>query len=189
MKWTHRYTFPLVLKTLLLGAIACGTASGPADADLARHTGQSTTQFAHARSICESVIRLQTADALFKECTSSLKEFLQTASQADAVSQARDACFASTPKLDNTNLSLCLSSAAEAKDGADDIQPLSNIPASRQMERESTVSFYAASRATNLGREQRACALVGFDPAFGAFAKCVSSLQDSLDDRAVTGGE
>jgi hypothetical protein len=188
MKWTRKDTFPLVLKTLLLGAIAGGTASGPADADLARRTAQSTTLSGQAHSICESVVHLQPADALFKECTSSLEGFSQTASHVHAVWEARDACFAST-RSDNTNLSLCLLAAAEAKAGADDILPLSTIPASRQTELESTVSFYAASRAINLGREQRACALIGFDPAFGAFANCVSRLQDSLDDRAVTGGE
>lgn len=187
MKWTRQYTSPLVLKTVLLGAIVGGTLSSPADAELAQSAIQSATRSGQAHSICESVVHLQPADALFKECTSSLEEFLQTASHVHAVWQARDACFAST-RSDNPNLSLCLLAAAEAKAGADDIRPLSSIPAS-QTEPESTASFYAASRETNLGREQRACALVGFDPAFGAFAKCVSSLQDALDDRAVTGGE
>jgi hypothetical protein len=124
MKRTTEHTFPLVLKTLLVGAITCGAAVGPADADLARRTAQSTTQSGQAHSICESVVHLQPADALFKECTSSLEESLESASRARAISQARDACFASTSKLNDTNLNLCLLSVAEAKAGADDIQPL-----------------------------------------------------------------
>ncbi|HEY1637586.1 MAG TPA: hypothetical protein VGF62_03605 [Rhizomicrobium sp.] len=153
---------------------------------MAARVVQTTTQPGPARSICENVVHLQPADALFKACTSSLEDSLQGASHARAVWQARDACFASTPKLDSTNLNLCLLRAAETKADADEAMPVSM---SRQVEPEPAVSFYAASRETNLGREQRACALVGFDPAFGAFAKCVSNLQDAVENHEFTGGE
>ena len=184
MKRTIRDTSIRMLKRLVVGATACAIGSASADADLAGRVVQTTIQPGQARSICENVVHLQPADGLFKECTSSLDESLKSASRARAVWQARDACFASTPKLDSTSLNLCLLRAAETKADADEAMPVS---ISRQAE--STVSFYAASREINLEREQRACALIGFDPAFGAFAKCVSNLQDAVENREITGGE
>jgi hypothetical protein len=44
----------------------------------------------------------------------------------------------------------------------------------------SSGSNFSASFDTVLRREQHACARLGFDPAFGAFANCVADLQGAL---------
>ena len=136
-----------------------------------------------ARQICQTVIRVQPGDSHFGECVSVLSDSLENIRRSRAVAQERDACFARDDlKAGSPEQNLCLLRAADAKPDAAfvDLPGSASLATALPDDPQSAKSYLAASFDTVLRRERQACALVGLDPAFGAFANCVANLQSTL---------
>jgi hypothetical protein len=149
------------------------------------HASSKTIPDERARQICQTIIRIQPGENHFGDCVSSLSDSRESARRYRAIAQERDTCYArSDLKAGSPELNLCLLQAADAKPGAsfadqpDGTGLLVNLPNDPQ----SSEPYSAASSDTVLGRERQACALLGFDPAFGAFAYCVADLQGKLQE-------
>ena len=96
--------------------------------------------------------------------------------------RARNNCFAQGLKPGSSDLSLCLLQAADTAPRADDTDQLGQLNMATGKNEDQASSRYALSTSFNtvFEREQQACARLGFDPAFGAFAKCVADLQGTM---------
>ncbi len=166
----------------IMGVLILASFVARADAAPKVHDTPASNQLAQAQEVCEVVVRVQPDDEHFDGCVSSLKGSLESASRERAVVHARSKCFAEGLKPDSSDLAVCLLQAADATPSSDMI----NTPV--QMSRlidttegpTSAGSDFSASFDTVLQREQQACARLGFDPAFGAFANCVADLQGTL---------
>ena len=158
----------------LIGTIAITSMIVPAQA-----SGKKGTERL-ARQVCQSVIRVQPGESHFDGCVSSLADSLENVSRARTVTQARDACFAQKPN--SVNLNLCLLKAADTRPDPDAIElpDTASVLAGIADDPQSSKSYFAATPDTKFRREQQACARLGFDPAFGAFANCVANLQSTL---------
>ncbi len=168
----------------LIGAITVAGMIAPAQAS--GKTGAEQL----VRQACQSVIRVQPGESQFDGCVSSLADSLESANRGRAVAQARDVCFAQGLKPRSADLSLCLLTAADAKPGPDAIE----LPDTASMmtgaadDPQSSKSYFVVSSDTKIHREREACARLGFDPAFAAFANCVANLQSSLQGSDTSGG-
>jgi hypothetical protein len=170
--------------TALIGATMIASTIVPAEA-----SGKiSPEQF--ARRICQSVIRVQPGVSEFDGCVSSLTDSAQSISRGRAVAQARDVCFARGLKPGSTDLNLCLLRAADTKADPDaiDLPDTAGVAAGMTNDPQSSKSYFVVSSDTKIHREQEACARLGFDPAFGAFANCVANLQGTLQGIDMSGG-
>jgi hypothetical protein len=174
---THlgRITRTSVVATMV-SAMALAGFSAPAGA-----TVKTSTEL-FARHICQSVIRVRPGVGEFDGCVSSLVDSLQSINHGQAVAQARDACFAQGLKSGSTDLNLCLLYATEAKAslGAAKLPDTASALTGIADDPQSSESYFAVTSGTQFHREQQACALLGLDPAFGAFANCVTDLQSTL---------
>ena len=160
----------------LVGAIAIAGMIVPAQA--ADKTGAKHL----AQQICRSVIGVQPGESQFEGCTSSLSDSLESISRGRAVAQARNACFAQGLKPGNADLSLCLLRAADTTPdpAAVKLPDIAGMTAGIAADPQSSKSYFAVTPGMKFHREQQACAMLGFDPAFGAFASCVADLQSTL---------
>ncbi len=160
----------------LIGAIAIAGLIVPAQAS--GKTG--IEQF--AGQICQSVIRVQPGESEFEGCVSSLANSMESVSRNRAVAQARDACFAQRLTPGSAVLNLCLLRAADTKlDPATiELPDIASATAGIADDPQFTKSYFAVTPDAKFRREQQACARLGFDPAFGAFANCVADLQSTL---------
>jgi len=168
----------------LIGAITVASMVAPAQAS--GKTGAEQL----ARQVCQSVIRVRPGVSQFDGCVSSLVDSLESASRGRAVSQARDVCFAQGIKPGSADLSLCLLRAADTKLDPDAINlpDTASVAAGMTDDPQSSKSYFAVSSDTIRRRERQACARLGFDPAYGAFANCVANLQSSLQGIDMSGG-
>ncbi len=179
------------IKMLLIGALTLPMLMVRAEGAPHLTDVLSSNQITRAYQLCQTVVRLEPGEALFNDCVSSLGESLESGSKARVVTQARDACFAQARTLDSVHFNLCLLRASDAKPGFNDtrtLPPTRDVPSDMDDSQPSR-SFYAASRDTNLHREQRACALLSLDPAFSELTNCLSHLQDALQGSDAPGGE
>ncbi|HEY1631421.1 MAG TPA: hypothetical protein VGF56_08895 [Rhizomicrobium sp.] len=135
-----------------------------------------------AQQICRSVIGVHPGESHFDGCTSSLSDSLESISRGRVVAQARNACFAQGLKPGSADLSLCLLQAADTTPdpAAVKLPDIASMTAGIAADPQSTKSYFAVTPSTKFHREQQACAMLGFDPAFGAFANCVADLQGTL---------
>jgi hypothetical protein len=160
----------------LFGAIAIASMAAPVEA-----SGKpGAEQF--AGQICQSIIRVQPGESQFDGCVSSLTDSLESARGERAVVQARHACFAQGLRSGSADLSLCLLRAADTKPGpgAIELPAIASVTVGIMDDPQSSKSYFAVSPDTKFRRDQQACARLGFDPAFGAFANCVADLQGML---------
>jgi hypothetical protein len=160
----------------LVGAIVASATSAPAQASTRTGAEQLAGQ------ICQTVIRLQPGENHFNGCVSSLADSVESISRSQAVVRARTACFAQHLKPGSADLSLCLLRAADTKPDSDAVDLPTIVSAEKGItdDAQSSGTYFAAQSHPGFRREQQACALVGFDPAFGAFANCVANLQSTL---------
>jgi hypothetical protein len=173
-----------VAAAALIGAATIASTIAPAEA-----SGKtSPEQF--ARQICQSVIRVRPGVGQFDGCVSSLTDSAQSISRGRAVAQARDVCFAQGLKRGSADLSLCLLKAADTRPGPDAIElpDPASVVAVMTDDTQSSKSYFAVSSDTKIHREQEACARLGFDPAYAAFANCVANLQSTLQGIDMSGG-
>ena len=133
-----------------------------------------------SRQICQAVIGVRPTDTHFEGCVASLNASLQDVARDEAISRAQSDCFRQGLKPRSADLSLCLLKADDANTGADtDVAP-HEPDAGGMKDPEAVGSYTAASFDVVFHREREACARLGIDPNSGAFAGCVSSLQDQL---------
>ena len=158
----------------LIGAMAIASMIAPAQA--ADLTG--SEQLVH--QICQTVIRVQPGESEFDGCVSSLADSVESASRGRAVAQARDVCFEQGLKPGSADLSLCLLRAADTMPGPGTVDLPGTASVATADDPRSANSYFAVSPDTKFRREQQACARLGFDPAFAAFANCVANLQSTL---------
>ena len=161
---------------VLIGAMTIASMATPGSASV--KTG--TEQF--ARQVCQSVIRVRPGAGAFDGCVLSLADTLRSIGRDRTVAEARDACFARDLKPGSTDLDLCLLRAKDAKAGSDDVKLPDAASAMSEIadDPQSSESYFVVSSRTKTRREQQACALLGLDPAFDAFANCVANLQGAL---------
>jgi hypothetical protein len=173
---------PLLNAAAIVGVLVLATIAARADAASDNPGNLHSDQFAQARATCETVIRVQPGDEHFRGCVSSLVGSLENVSREHAVVRARNNCFAQGLKPGSSDLAVCLLQAADATPSSDMMN--ATVQVSRLIDigegPTSAGSDFSASFHTVLQREQQACARLGFDPAFGAFANCVADLQDVL---------
>jgi hypothetical protein len=168
---------------VLIGAITVASIAAPAQA-----SGKTGAELL-VRQACQSVIRVQPGESYFEGCVSSLADSLESASRARAVAQARDVCFALGLKPRSADLSLCLLKAADTKPGPDaELPDTASMAIGVADDPQSSKSYFAVSSDTKIHREQEACARLGFDPAYAAFANCVANLQSTLQGIDMSGG-
>jgi hypothetical protein len=160
----------------LVGAIAIASMIVPA------HAADKTGVKQLAQQICQLVIGVQPGESQFEGCTSSLSDSLESISRGRAVAQARNGCFAQGLKPGSADLSLCLLRAADTTPdpAAVKLPDIASMTAGVAADPQSSKSYFAVTQGTKFHREQQACAMLGFDPAFGAFANCVADLQSTL---------
>jgi hypothetical protein len=158
----------------LIGAVAIVTTTALASA--IDRTGSERL----AGQICRSVIRLQPGESEFDACVSSLADWVERAQTGRAVALARETCFDQGLKPASADLSLCLLRAADTKPVAGFLEPLNTASAVSAEGPRSDQAYFDVSRDIKFRREQEACARLGLDPAFSAFASCVAGLQSSL---------
>jgi hypothetical protein len=175
-------------RTAVPGILLCAIVSVGAHANPIVFNDQALDQIPQARQICQGIIQVQPGEDRFNGCTSSLSDSVRHATTTRAVAAARDACFQELHRP-RTDLNLCVLRAADAKvaPGNDMVQlPPNGFDAANGApdDLDSSRSFYAVSNDTKFRRERRACAVIGLDPALGAFSHCVSDLQDALQTPA-----
>jgi hypothetical protein len=164
---------------VVIGAIAFASIAGGAQAQSGAPINSVSNQ---SGQICQAVIGVQPTDYHFAGCVASLDGSLQSARHDDAVARAQSDCFKQGLKPHSADLSLCLLKADDAKFGTDPNRSPDELGmAANGMEYPEAVGSYtSASFDVVFHREQEACARLGIDPDSGAFAGCVSSLQDQL---------
>jgi len=160
----------------LIGAIAIAGMGTPAQAS--GKTGAEPL----AQQICQTVIRVQPGEYHFDGCVSSLAASVDSASRDRAVAQARNDCFVQGLKPGSADLGLCLLRAGDATPGpsAIELPDATRVTTAITDDPRSSKPYSSISSDAAFHREQQACALLGFDPAFGAFASCVTDLQNTL---------
>ncbi|HWY15685.1 MAG TPA: hypothetical protein VNX86_11165 [Rhizomicrobium sp.] len=176
------YSVPSWKAATIMGVLVLAGFVARADAAPNDHDFPASDQLAQAQEICEIVVRVQPDDEHFEGCVSSLKGSLESVSREHAVVHARNKCFAQGLKPGSSDLAVCLLQAADATPSSDmmnapiqvsQLIDTGEVPTSAR-------SDFSASFDAVLQREQQACARLGLDPAFGAFANCVADLQDTL---------
>ena len=176
------YSVPSWKAATIMGVLVLAGFVARADAAPNDHDFPASDQLAQAQEICEIVVRVQPDDEHFEGCVSSLKASLESVSREHAVVHARNKCFAQGLKAGSSDLAVCLLQAADATPSSDMMN--APIQVSQLIDTgevpTSAGSDFSASFDAVLQREQQACAMLGLDPAFGAFANCVADLQDTL---------
>jgi hypothetical protein len=132
-----------------------------------------------AQHLCRTVIGIRVGEALFGGCVSSLSETIVKVRHSQAEAAARLACFAHSVAPGSAERSLCLLGAA---DGGAPASFAANLADAKPGDRDNPVGF---SNDNATSREREACAHLGLDPAFNAFAGCVANLQDSLQQSSL----
>jgi hypothetical protein len=170
---------PLRKTAAIMGVLVLASIAARADA---APDNMPSDQLAQAQETCETVILVQPGDEHFRGCVSSLMGSLENASREHAVVRARNNCFAQGLKPRSSDLSLCLLQAADSvsrSDVTDQPHQLNMVTGKKEDQASSRYALFA-SFDTVFERERQACARLGFDPAFGAFANCVADLQGTV---------
>ena len=157
---------------MVIGILAYAGFAANAQATSVGPENMNQGQLTQAHQICETVIGLHSGDDRFDGCISSVADSAMNASRGQAVLRARNACFAQGLKVGSSELADCLLQASDAKPAPGIAITTSVNLMAADLPRLSADNAYP--------RERQACARLGFDPAFGAFASCVTSLQTAL---------
>jgi len=174
---------PLRNKTNILTALMLMSSFNAAMASSDVTHNRPAGQIAYARELCNEVMGFHPDEEHFNGCVSSLVDSLQSASREHAIVEARGQCFAQGQKAGSTGLDLCLLQAAHANPVAGAWTPPDDLNAvDNKDDRAMSAHDFTPSLGTIFDREQRACARLGFDPAFGDFVGCVSDLQNVLQN-------
>jgi len=176
-------TLPHRASAAIIAALAFAGIVAQAQASSDFNNGPTPNQLAQARQICESIMRVRPGEEHFDGCVSSLTDSLEVASHSRIMQQAHNDCFAKGLKPNTSDLAVCILQAADTNTNTDSTNPpnIANMNASQAEDAELSGSAFAASPDVIFRREQLACAQIGFDPAFGAFANCVANLSVTLE--------
>ena len=173
---------PLARKaTMAIEALAFAGFAATAQAASYDSRNMAENQTTQAQQICETVIGLHSGDDRYEGCVSSVTDSAMTANRSQAVVRARNACFAQGLKVGSGELGDCLLKADDAQPGPDAAAAPTTVDLM-------TADLPRLSAENAYPRERQACARLGFDPAFGAFASCVTSLQTELHKNDIPGG-
>ena len=173
----------------LVSSAACASAA-PYNPESLR-----SDQLSRVEGICQSVVGLSPSEPLslvwggatnpgltggenhYQGCIASLSASLQSVDSAETAWRADRDCRARGMKPDSPDLAQCV--LQSINDGSASAAPPAE-PVSATTIRP-TRSFFTASNRDVRGREQRACAALGLNPAYGAFGACVKNLSDTFD--------
>jgi hypothetical protein len=179
------------------GIPACA-ATGPYDPD-----NLGTEQVANIANSCQSTMGLSPNDrpvlgiyggspylegevSHYQVCIASLSDSLRSAGEAQAASQAHQDCRAKGLQSNSPELAECMLQSFRAGPNVASVQAQSLMVAShsdenapRSVPRSVKSLFYASPRETR-SREEMACAQLGVEPPYGAFASCVQLSQHNF---------
>jgi hypothetical protein len=124
--------------------------------------------------------RLSPGENHYQGCIASLSTSLQSVNDAHTAALVDEDCRAKGFRSESPELAECVLQRINTK-SAPVAQDLSARPVSDRIARESVGSFLGfTSPGETARREQLACAQLGLNPAYGAFANCVKDLQDTF---------
>ena len=123
-------------------------------------------RLAEVEQLCEANLHLHPGELHFDSCVAGLSESLASATRADTVVAAREACFKEWTIPGSPDLGECLLGASQGRPGP------STAPSPK--------SYFRASPQDIRRGEQLSCARLGFDPIGGAFEACVANLASAL---------
>ena len=108
----------------------------------------------------------------YQACIASLSDSLQSVSEAQSAQQADQDCRAKGLQSNSPELAECVLQSFRAIPNADSTQAQSLMVASHSEVKEprSVKSFFYASPRETRRREEMACAQIGLEPPYGAFA-------------------
>jgi hypothetical protein len=162
---------------LVSGSIAGCAMAGPYNPD-----SLAADQISGVGQVCQSVMRVRPGEEHYANCVESLSDSVQSLGQGQALQQARGDCLEKGFQPNSPGLAECELRATEATPAPS--APRASGPAvspvSQVEEPGSGKSYFSTSPRDVFRREQLSCARLGFDPAGGAFASCVASLQAAL---------
>jgi hypothetical protein len=180
--------------TLASAGIPACAATGPYNPD-----NLGTDQVAKIANICQTTMGLSPKDrpvlgiymgsphlkgevSHYQACIASLSDSVQSVSEAQAASQAHQDCRARGFQSNSPELAECVLQSFRARSNVASTQAHSLMVASHSEEKEtrSVKSFFYASPRETRRREEMACAQLGLEPPYGAFASCVELLQDNF---------
>lgn len=133
----------------------------------------SSTQVEAINQICGPALGAHQGDSYFLACRSSLAASVKDEETGKQLVATQKRCTARGLTHGSPALALCVldeKAVAAAPRTAKRVQIL-----------QASTSIVVASNDEIHRRAQRSCAMLGFDPAYPAFASCVSNLQSSLD--------
>ncbi|HEY2660556.1 MAG TPA: hypothetical protein VGI79_12605 [Caulobacteraceae bacterium] len=186
----RRFAMAAFCGSALISSAACATAASYNPGSLR------TDQLSRVEGICQSDLGLSPSEPLslvwgaavnpgltggenhFQGCVASLSASLRDVDDGQAAWQADHDCRARGLKPESSDLAECvlqsLKSHPAATTSAPSAEPVS-MPVTRPKG-----SFFTASNHEVRDREERACARLGLNPAYGAFGQCVKSLSDTF---------
>lgn len=118
----------------------------------------------------------------YEVCIASLSDSLLSVAQEEAASKAHQECLAKGLPLGSADLAVCVlervkvnSVMSSASDSSQAVRSENSAYEPRAVR-----SFFYASPRETRRREEKACARLGLEPPYGAFAKCVKLLNDNF---------
>jgi hypothetical protein len=179
----------------LLSATVSIAAAGCASAAPYNPESLRADQLARVETICQSVMGLSPSEPYspvwgsatnpgltggenhYQGCIASLSASLRTVDSAKTAWQANQDCVAQGFRPDSPDLAECVLRSLKTRPAA--LPPVAE-PVSITMTPPKG-SFFTASGREVRNREERACAALGLNPAYGGFDNCVKTLGDTFD--------
>jgi hypothetical protein len=165
-----RRTLAAALVFALASAGAC--AAGAYDPD-----SLATAQRDRAGQICADVMRLSPGEEHYDSCVDTLSDSARSLGRGQALRAARGICLDRGLTPGSASWGECELRVADGRSDAASY-PMSSL--GRMDGPAGAKSYFYASPHDVHRREALACARLGFDPADGAFASCVSGLQAAM---------
>ena len=182
------------LATLLSASVSI-VAAGCASAAPYNPENLRPGQLTRIESICQSVMGLSPTEPYspvaptatnpgitggenhYQGCIASLSASLRTMDSGQTAWQANQNCISQGLKPDSPDLAECVLKSLKTES---DSPPATAEPVSIRLTPPKG-SFFTASGHEVRNREERACAALGLNPAYGGFVSCVKNLGDTFD--------
>lgn len=165
---------------IIAGVLASVSVAGCAIAGPYNPDNLAADQVGGVGRVCQTVMHVQPGEEHYDACVESLSDSMQSLNRGSALQQARGHCLDEGLSPDSPGWGECELQSAERQPVAARSPNLAISGVGQMQEPGSSKSYFSTSPHDVFRREQLSCARLGFDPADGAFAGCVASLQSAL---------